>query len=294
MQTIQNLRIVGRLSTGVMLGAFVLVFGACQPVVAPGAMGGGTIPPIAATVQPEPMLDVEPAQATINTRSLRVRQGPGESFEQIASVKESETYDVTGMSSDGAWVQLAIEEAPEGSGWVSTEMVTLEGDITNIPTVEAEGAAEAMTTPEATEEAMPEATEVPAEEMTPEATEEAMPEATEVPAEEMTPEATEEAMPEATEVPAEEMTPEATEEAPAEGAVTPPPAGYALVQAVPPLRVRSAPNAEEENKVGNVFDGEIYKVLEVSEDGQWVRIDVPELGLEDGGWVAAEFVVLGE
>ncbi len=254
MQTIQNLRIVGRLSTGVMLGAFVLVFGACQPVVAPGAMGGGTIPPIAATVQPEPMLDVEPAQATINTRSLRVRQGPGESFEQIASVKEGETYDVTGMSSDGAWVQLAIEEAPEGNGWVSTEMVTLEGDITNIPTVEAEGAAEAMTTPEATEEAMPEATEVPAE----------------------------------------EMTPEATEEAPAEGAVTPPPAGYALVQAVPPLRVRNAPNAEEENKVGNVFDGEIYKVLEVSEDGQWVRIDVPELGLEDGGWVAAEFVVLGE
>ena len=48
------------------------------------------------------------------------------------------------------------------------------------------------------------------------------------------------------------------------------------------------------NKIGNVFYGEVYAVLEISEDGQWMRIDVPELDPENGGWVSAEYVVLGE
>ncbi len=41
----------------------------------------------------------------------------------------------------------------------------------------------------------------------------------------------------------------------------------------------AAPTADEDNKVGNVFDGEIYRALEASEDGLWVKIDVPELEL---------------
>ncbi|MDI9548292.1 MAG: SH3 domain-containing protein [Chloroflexota bacterium] len=277
MQTTQSLRVLGRLAAGAVFSAFVLVLSACQPIVDPALLESQQPAAAEEAAQPAPVIDVEPAKATVNTRSLRVRQGPGESFEQIGSIREGETYDVLGMSSDGAWIQVAVEELEGGSGWVSTELVILEGDITNIPTVEAEAAPVAEATPEPAEEAAPEATEEPAEEAAPEATEE--------PAEEAAPEATEE--------PAEEAAPEATEE-PADEAVTPPPAGYALIQAVPPLRVRSAPTADEDNKVGNVFDGEIYRVLEVSEDGLWVKIDVPELELEDGGWVSAEFVILGE
>jgi hypothetical protein len=277
MQTTQSLRVLGRLAAGAVFSAFVLVLSACQPIVDPALLEAQQPAAAEEAAQPAPVIDVEPAKATVNTRSLRVRQGPGESFEQIGSIREGGTYDVLGMSSDGAWIQVAVEEIEGGSGWVSTELVILEGDITNIPTVEAEAAPVAEAMPEPAEEAAPEATEVPAEE--------AAPEATEVPAEE--------AAPEATEVPAEEAAPEATETA-AEEAVAPPPAGYALIQAVPPLRVRSAPTAEEDNKVGNVFDGEIYRVLEISEDGLWVKIDVPELELEDGGWVSAEFVILGE
>ena len=58
-----------------------------------------------------------------------------------------------------------------------------------------------------------------------------------------------------------------------------------------PLRVRSEPTTAVDNKVGNVFDGETYNVLEISEDGAWVRIDVPQLGLENGGWVSSEYVI---
>ena len=219
MQTTQSLRVLGRLAAGAVFSAFVLVLSACQPIVDPALLEAQQPAAAEEAAQPAPVIDVEPAKATVNTRSLRVRQGPGESFEQIGSIREGGTYDVLGMSSDGAWIQVAVEEIEGGSGWVSTELVILEGDITNIPTVEAEAAPVAEATPEPAEEAAPEATEVPAEE--------AAPEATEVPAEE--------AAPEATEVPAEEAAPEATETA-AEEAVAPPPAGYALIQAVPPLR----------------------------------------------------------
>ena len=80
-----------------------------------------------------------------------------------------------------------------------------------------------------------------------------------------------------------------------ETAVEPPAAGLVLINSEDlPLRVRSAPTAEEDNKIGNVFHGEVYEFLEISEDGQWVRINVPELDPENGGWVSSEYVVLGK
>jgi hypothetical protein len=59
------------------------------------------------------------------------------------------------------------------------------------------------------------------------------------------------------------------------------------------LRVRSEPTAEVENKIGSVYNLEVYTVLEVSEDGLWVRIETPQFP-EGSGWVAAEFVVYNE
>jgi hypothetical protein len=165
---------------------------------------------------------MSPAMATVATRSLRVRQAPGENSEMIAGVKEKESYKVIGISSDGAWVQLEIPAAPEGVGWVSANFVTVTGDITEVAIVQ---------------------------------------------------------------MPANAEAPPSSNESPQ---VLPTPApGYVVVSADgTPLRVRSAPTAEEDNKVGNVFDGETYRIL--------VRIDVPQLGLENGGWVAAEFVIIGE
>jgi hypothetical protein len=302
-----------------LFGLFVLVFAlaACQPVQAPGAVEQeptGTEAPSAGTVP-----GVGPAMATITADSLRVRSAPSDTAEVVTGARAGETYPVVAISSDGAWLQLEIERAPEGTGWVAASFVTLEGDITNIPTVEVEAAEEATeepaaeATPEPTEEPAEEATEEPAEEATPEATAEPVEEATaeptaeptaeatEEPAEEATPEATEEAAeeatPQATEEPAEEATPEPTEEAAEETgeAVEPPAAGFVtIVTDGTPLRVRSTPAIAEDNEVGHVFNGETYRVLEISEDGLWVRIDVPDLGLENGGWVSTEFVVMGE
>lgn len=264
---------------------------------------------------------VAPATATISADSLRVRAEPSDTAEVVAGARGGESYPVIGISSDGAWIQLEIDRSPSGTGWVSASYVTLEGDITNIVIVEVE-ASEAITTEVGTEEATAEATteageEAATEEATAEPTaeateepvEEATPEATEAVTETATTEATEEPTEEATEEPAEEATPEATEEATAEAteeataaeeadtetdaATSDTELGTVTIVTDLPLRVRSAPTADEENKVGNVFDGEVYTVLEISDDGEWVRIDVPELA-EDGGWVSAEYVVFND
>lgn len=275
---------------GLVVG--LLALAACQPIQDPAviaaratSMAAGR--PVASEEAADEGPEVAPATATITADSLRVRETPSDDAEVVAGVRGGETYDVIGISSDGAWIQIEIDRSPSGTGWVSANFVTLEGDITNIATVDVD-TGEPAATEEPAEEATPEPTEEMAEEATPEPTEEMTEEATPEPTEEMA----EEATPEPTEEMAEEATPEPTEE-PTEEAVD---AGLGTVTIVTdlPLRVRSAPTTEEDNKVGNVFDGDVYTVLEISEDGLWVRIDVPELDLPDGGWVSAEYVVFDD
>jgi uncharacterized protein YgiM (DUF1202 family) len=331
------------------LVASLLALAACQPVRDPAvvaaertAIASGTTVPVtgAATVGTPEATEtlaspaVEPATATISTRSARVRTLPSEEGEVVAAVNEGDNFPVIGISSDGGWIQLSIEEAPDGTGWISAELVTLVGDITNIEVVDI---ATAEATEEvATEEATVEATEEATEEATAEATAEATVEATEEVTEtvEATTEATEEATPEPAVEVTEEATVEVTEEATVEATVEATPEVTATlevteeitetVEATPeatdeatteeeatdeastpdvgtdvtivtdlPLRVRSEPTAEVENKIGNVFNGEVYTVLAVSDDGLWLQIEVPGLG--DGtGWISAEFVSYGE
>jgi uncharacterized protein YgiM (DUF1202 family) len=329
----------------------LLLMAACQPIQDPALLAaqqtavasGTSVPAAAGTPEAAPAGGVEAAKATIATSSLRVRELPSDDAEVVAAANEGDVFSVVGISSDGAWIQVEIEEGPDGLGWISAEFVTLAGDITSIQVVEvetveataeateeataeateeateeataeatpeateeatpepteeatAEPTAEATeeATPEATEEATPEPTAEATEEATPEATEEATAEPTAEATEEATPEATEEATPEATEESTpeatEEATPEATEEATEEAASE---LGTVTIVAVPPLRVRSEPTAEVENKIGNVFDGEVYTVLEISEDGAWVRIETPQFP-EGSGWVSAEFVIFNE
>jgi uncharacterized protein YgiM (DUF1202 family) len=179
--------------------------------------------------------------------------------------------------------EAAAEDETAAEETVAEEATAEEGD--------EEAAAEESATPEpaAEETAAEETTEEPAveastpvtatEETT--ATVEAAPD--EAPIAESTDITETIAITDAGETTEEPATTEATPAAPSLGTVT--------INADPPLRVRSSPTTEEDNKVGNVFNGETYTVLEISEDGLWVRIDVPQLGLEDGGWVSAEFVV---
>lgn len=62
------------------------------------------------------------------------------------------------------------------------------------------------------------------------------------------------------------------------------------------LRVRAEPSTEAEI-VGYIYDGEIHEVVETSEDGAWVRVAGSDDEVSDnplGGWVAAEFLLIGQ
>ena len=149
-----------------------------------------------------------------------------------------------------------------------------------------EAAEEPVATEMAAEEAT--ATAAPVEEAV--ATETPVAEATEAPAEEA-------ATPVAIEAPVEEATEAVATEAPAEEAatVTPPAAGFALLTAEGArLRVRAEANTDAAI-VGWVQPGETVPVVEVSADGLWVKIGpMPDTQNPDGGWVSAEFLVLGQ
>ena len=276
----------------------VALTAACQPITAedmqsalagePGALVPTPRPTAteAATEGAATETTGDGAMATVTARSLRVRAEPSESAEVVAGIREGEQYEVIGRSSDGLWLELAIPQATQGSGWVSANFVTVAGSITDAEVSSAPVATEAP----AEEAATPVATEAPAEEAaTPVATEASAeePVATEAPAEEA-------ATPVATEAPAEE--PVATE-APTEetATVTPPAAGFALVTAEGArLRVRAEANTDAAI-VGWVQPGETVPVVEVSADGLWVKIGpMPDTQNPDGGWVSAEFLVLGQ
>ena len=257
---------------------------------------------------------------------LRVRAEPTTDSEIVGYVYDGEAYNVLETTADGAWARLDVAGLPDG-GWVSIEFLTFPGDavpdataateeesMTETPAAEnpeaaatapaAEEAATATATAESTEaestEAEPteEATEEPTEEATTEPTQEptAEIEATATPAAESSePEAT--ATPaaestEATATPATEAESTAEAEPTTEAELPTPNPGEAIVYTDGTrLRVRSEPT-EESEIVGYVQNGEVYKILETSADGLWVKLDIPEI--EGGGWVADIYVLTAQ
>lgn len=60
------------------------------------------------------------------------------------------------------------------------------------------------------------------------------------------------------------------------------------------LRVRAEPSTDAEI-AGYVYNGEIYPAISLSDDNTWVQIGGSAEGDNpDGGWISAEFTVIGE
>ncbi|MEZ4555043.1 MAG: SH3 domain-containing protein [Caldilineaceae bacterium] len=103
---------------------------------------------------------------------------------------------------------------------------------------------------------------------------------------------------EATPAPAEEA---ATGDAATDDAATievpvPDPGFAVVVTDGTRLRVRAEPTTDSDI-VGYVYAGEVYEVLGTSDDGVWVQIAGSTEAVSDnpdGGWVAAEFLVVGQ
>lgn len=291
----------------VVLAATAALLVACAPITREGVQPapGRTIP--VPTLIPTATLEPAPdstALATVITRSLRVRQEPTVNSPLVGDIANGASYPVIGRSSDGMWLELALPQFDFGSGWVSVDLVTMRGDITDLPIVKIPTPPPPTATP-----VRPPATATPLPELptaTPEGgavitdTVEATAEPVAEPTQEPTAAPTVEETAPITETAPLTDTTAVTETAPATPAPTAegiaaPAAGLATVTAEWRVRIRAEPNTEAPI-VGFGYRGETFPVLEVSGDGQWVRLDGSPTTPENtaGGWVSAQFLVIGQ
>ena len=229
----------------------------------------------------------------MNIASLRVRAEPNNTSTVVSGIKQGETYKVTGLSSDGLWVELAIPKAPGGKGWVSANFVTVKGSITdtNITNV-----GQASSTTPTTTQALTETTTI-----TPSATTTPTVEPTVEPTVTSTMTDTMTATPDVsttTDVTGTPATPPTTDITSTTAMTLPVPASGMAVVNTPGarLRVRSEPKADAP-VVGYAYHGEQYAVVGMSDDKQWVQLAGSTTGRGEnpnGGWVAAQFVIVGQ
>jgi len=94
------------------------------------------IPTVTATpIPPTPTITPTPAaQVRITSESANVRSGPGLVFPVIGSVRQGETYNVTGVNPSGTWWRICCLSG-EKEGWVRSDLVSISGDLNTIPVI---------------------------------------------------------------------------------------------------------------------------------------------------------------
>lgn len=151
-----------------------LIFSGCY-VNDQGVLVMGAPAPVGETVAddatPDALETAEPSQeslepvvleATVNTRSLRVRQGPSVETSIVAGLREGTVITVIGRNADGVWLQIQVPDV-ETTGWVSAEFVSVSGEIAALSITDGseEDTMVAAVPPTATPVAEPTATAVP-------------------------------------------------------------------------------------------------------------------------------------
>lgn len=70
--------------------------------------------------------------------SINIRQAPSTSAGIVGSGKRDTTFEAVGRNADTSWFNIELPDG--GTGWVFRDLVTIEGDGTTLPVVEAETA----------------------------------------------------------------------------------------------------------------------------------------------------------
>jgi hypothetical protein len=81
-----------------------------------------------------------PAFAPVIAQALgdiNLRSGPGVNTDVVGQLKAGDTVPVIGRSVQYPWYVVAWKDAPNGQAWVYKDVVTIIGDITTVPIVEA-------------------------------------------------------------------------------------------------------------------------------------------------------------
>lgn len=96
-------------------------------------------PPVTSTAEPTatpapPTLTPTTAGAVVTTLGeANVRFGPGVEYPSIVEVPPGTRFSLLAFHSLVPWVQVAVPDAPGGSGWVFQEVIEITGDTSQIP-----------------------------------------------------------------------------------------------------------------------------------------------------------------
>lgn len=82
---------------------------------------------------------VAPAAVFLEANAeVNVRFGPGIDYPRIERIAPGQRYTVLSRHALYPWVLIDLPDAPEGSGWVYTDVVTITGNLNSIPLITAE------------------------------------------------------------------------------------------------------------------------------------------------------------
>jgi len=88
-------------------------------------------------VSPTVVVEETPNQAVIAypLYNVNLRSGPGETFEDLATIPFNTALAVSGRNADSSWLRVEYEGQ---QGWVATRLFTIEGDIESVPVIQDE------------------------------------------------------------------------------------------------------------------------------------------------------------
>jgi hypothetical protein len=111
----------------------------------PSTAGLATVQPAAATpvatrtavatAAPPPTGPDQPRlQATAREYPF-VRRGPGINFAAVQNLQRGQRVEVVGRSADRLWLRIVLPTNASERGWVSADLLAVEGDVNSVPEV---------------------------------------------------------------------------------------------------------------------------------------------------------------
>jgi uncharacterized protein YraI len=73
------------------------------------------------------------AELAVTSPTLNVRSGPGTAYPRVGQIRRGETYTIVGRTEAGDWWQVTYDGKP---GWVSSDLVTVNGPVDSVAMVE--------------------------------------------------------------------------------------------------------------------------------------------------------------
>ncbi|MBN1681878.1 MAG: SH3 domain-containing protein [Anaerolineae bacterium] len=108
-------------------------FGADSPT--PTLDAASALPDSTPTIPPPTPTITGPVATTLG--EVNVRFGPGLEYPTITAVPEGASFRVLELHALVPWVRIELPDAPDGTGWIFTDTITITGDTSTLPVTNA-------------------------------------------------------------------------------------------------------------------------------------------------------------